>query len=210
MEKLSYEYAHGDLIEDRQTYFYSDFKGEDFLESWETSRAEVLTSLPVPVAAPSVQSDINEKYFEGEHNNYKATDIYITESLLEHLLYALTDKGERQKETEEKSLSVLNALVKRFEVSKRIYQSYDVNLHANDKAEYHDLGLYIRFAEVCEKAYEKYMRLPFLNVLLKTIDTLCALHLRLDSSQKGRLAYLIQSERKHIERLSKKCGVSKL
>ena len=38
MESVIYEYSSGDLLEDRNTYFYTLFRGKSFLSAWQEKR----------------------------------------------------------------------------------------------------------------------------------------------------------------------------
>lgn len=71
-----------------------------------------------------------------------------------------------------------------------------------------NLTLYLRAAEVFEQAYTQFGELPYINILLKLQDTLCAHHNELKSEEKKRLGRLISRELLHIESLAKKNGVS--
>ena len=97
--------------------------------------------------------------------------------------------------------------VKKFEVSKRLFESYDTAFKPLDRAAYHDAALYLRFAEVVERAYDSTSELPFLNVLLKVVDTLIAMQDKLDADQRARLAGLIDREMAGVAALGRKCGV---
>ena len=38
MESVEYEYSSGDLLEDRNTYFYTEFRGKAFFSAWQNDR----------------------------------------------------------------------------------------------------------------------------------------------------------------------------
>ena len=61
-------------------------------------------------------------------------------------------------------------MIKRFEVTKKIYESYDDNFRPHDKAKYQNPNLYVLFAEILILAYRKYSKLQYLNALLKVND----------------------------------------
>jgi len=91
--------------------------------------------------------------------------------------------------------NILDQIVKRFEVSKRIHVIYTANFHPLEKENFHDLSLYVFAAEIFEKAYSCSKKLTYLNALLKCLDTLCAVSDQLlsdkNSPQQMQQAYLI-------------------
>ena len=70
-----------------------------------------------------------------------------------------------------------------------------------DPSDYRELGRYVAFAEAVEVAYAATGRLPYLNALLKCMDTLCALRHRLDPPERMRLDELIAGEAAHVAAL---------
>ena len=98
--------------------------------------------------------------------------------------------------------------IKKFEVTKRLFREYDENFRAIDKTAYHDLALYLRFAEIMEAAYRMIEDLSALNALLKIMDTLIAYRVQLTQTQGCRLAWLVDAEAVHVEALAKNRGLS--
>jgi hypothetical protein len=93
-------------------------------------------------------------------------------------------------------------LVKKFEVTKRIHRAYDERFRAVDRSDHEDLGLYLRLAEVFEAAHAATGELPYLNALLKCLDTLCALRSGLSEADRRRLSWLFERERGHVDALA--------
>lgn len=178
-ESLTYVYATGDLIEQRQTYFYSEFYGESFLSAWRSQRAAALPeraeSDPPPVPREARTP---------------------TERLLDAIRLDFTE-GNVTADTHR----VLASLIQRFEVTKRMHGEYNSTFRPVDPADYRDLEAYVRFAEVLDVAHAATQSLPSLNALLKCLDTLTAQPQRLDSSQQQRLRHLIRREGDHVEQL---------
>ena len=52
MTGVSYSYASGDLLEDRQTYFYSRYEGKPFLIAWQAQRDALMENLPEAASPP--------------------------------------------------------------------------------------------------------------------------------------------------------------
>ena len=191
---LEYKYSYGDLLENPQTYQYSAFEGSRFLEAWLSNRNKIRKELGAP-AGPPITSG---KY------PFQMSPFCQTDELLENLMAGVIridsiDHLELQQK--------LEILIKRFEVSKRLFDAYDEKFQPLDKKNYHELGRYLRFAELVEHAYSVNLCLPYLNVFLKILDTLIASRDKLDDMQKSRLSWLIERERIHIHRCAIRCGV---
>ena len=171
----SYDYARGDLLEQRNSYMYTPDRGPAFLVAWRESRAQALAELPAPAQRPPPA--------EGDSG---------TDALLEDLLGALERGG---------TLPALEAMLQRFEVTKRIHARYTEHWRPEDPGDYRDLRRYVRFAEVLDCAYERLGDLRHLNALIKCVDTLVALRAGLAPEFAARLARLVEAEAAHVARL---------
>lgn len=185
-EDSTYTYAHGNLLEKRNTYTYTSYHGDVFFSDWRKVRASVHDKLPSPEQAPIPQSPRNL-------NLVLEDDIYDTAELLESIMVRLV-----QHEIDEFTSDVLAQLVRRFEVSKRVHTQYLSHWRAAPESGYTDLALYIRYAEVMELAYSATNRIDLLNVLLKIHDTLSSQVSSLSPQESGRLARLLNCEDEHI------------
>jgi len=190
-----YQYACGDRIEKRNTYFYSTFHGTGFLRSWRAVRAGAIAlgfdSIPAPTGNREAVFEVGKRI--------------DTAALLEHLY------GELEGGTHDALVRYwLRVLVRRFEVSKRVHTFYRVDPPHRPipEAAFRDLPLYLRFAEVLELGWRYAQALPYLNALLKCMDTLTAHAAELSVSEAGRLAGLVQREDKHVMALAAARGVS--
>lgn len=185
----TYTYATGDLLENRNSYTYTSYHGDAFFADWREARAQILQGLaesadpPVPVGKVALASTLK-------------ADPLCTTDLLESLMDCLL-----RQETGELVRDTLARLVRRFEVAKRVHSHYLAHWRAAPEANYHDLTLYLRYAEVMELAYSLTERVVYLNVLLKVLDTLTALVADLPVDQTGRLARLLRREQVHIDEL---------
>ena len=182
----AYPFADGDRLEDRNTYFYVPFGGEDFLAALREQRNAALTTLPEPAETEKISGHAVPE--PGPVN---------TADLLGALEGALAAGR-----AENPIVQVwLKKLVKKFEVTKRIHASYDTCFRAVDKKDFGDLGLYVRLAGVFEAAFRQTRNLVFLNALLKGLDSLCSVKDRLTSQQQATLAHLIGREESHVAAL---------
>jgi hypothetical protein len=191
MSPYIYPYSHGDRLNDRNTYFYSEYHGPAFLEAWHASRSAALAALPaaLPPQLPAARAG-------------QATEGYNTAELLTHLLQEQSKQSEHQ--------PLLDRLLQRFEVSKRLYRQYDADFKAIRDSGYDDLNLYILFAAVCVDSQKRPAAMRFLNALLKALDSLISARERLEPEQGARLAWLIEKERAWVQRLAADVGVAVL
>ena len=178
---LAYPYASGNLLEQRNTYFYSTYEGPSFLDAWREQREQTLRDLSN--AVPTV----------GKYDD--ALLSAPTDVLLESIH---RDLCARRKFVQHQPL---DRLVQRFEVSKRLHGEYDVAWHPVEPADYRSLERYVRFAEILALAYAQAGRLPYLNAMLKVVDTLSAVCSALSRDQRIRLEQIIVEERGYIEGL---------
>ena len=102
---------------------------------------------------------------------------------------------------------LLARFVRKFEITKRVHRRYDQNLRAVDKMERYDLKLYLRAADLFEASYSRAEQLIYLNVYLKVLDTVCAYVDQLSSVLKGRLAWHIERERRHVLALARRHAI---
>lgn len=185
---LTYPYDHSDNIEHRHNYAYAPFQGERFLEAWKQAREGLLneiertSELPLSVATP-----------------YPGGEDVDTASLLEALFHQLLTSTELQ---EENFQDWLNWIIKRFEVSKRLYESYVLcEKNVNSLGQYKEISLYVRLAEVLACAYRRLNKVPALNALIKCLDTLYSVREDLTTDQKRRVAHVACLEREFVHRL---------
>ncbi len=181
-----YPFASGDLLARPNTYFYTPFDGWAFIDAWRTQRG------------PGKGTDLAQKPPPDKTPLLRAPDGSIkTERLLEHLFAALhTDEI-----ISNDNKQWLEKLLKKFETTKRIHVAYDNKFRAIDKSQHFNHDLYIRLAEVFERAYTRTGDLPYLNGLLKCVDTLLSFRIHGDAEKEQRLSALVLRERAHIDRL---------
>jgi len=169
-----YPYATGDLIETPNTYFYTVFGGQPFVDAWRRTRDDVQASLPSPANPPPA--------FMADDQSRDSAD------LLERAF-----AGDEE---------LREAFRRKFEITKRVHGGYDDQFRAIDRYDRRDLGRYMRAADIFELAYVEHGSVRYLNVLLKCIDTLCASSDQLGADLKSRLAWHLAREREHFQALS--------
>lgn len=176
-----YPYASGDLLHDRNTYFYTAFRGKKFILSWMAQRNAVIEKASgcSPCQIP----------FESQ-----------TGKLIEKIHSSLTHETSSADKTN--ALSLLNRLVQRFEVTKRIHDSYRSNWRAEDPTAFHSVPSYIGFAETLAMAHKETGDLSYLNALLKCTDTLTSLSESMSIGLRARLSTILSKEQAFVAALS--------
>jgi len=196
-----YPYAKGDLLNKPNTYFYAEFKGRKFFRDWMDDRNKLLPeqfSLHPPPEIPDLLS-ISDLFQRLETGKPISTHTLLT------TLYCLI--ADTSHEISPEIINILDRLLGKFEVNKRIHSGYMQNFRAVDKTAYHNLELYILAAEVFEQAYARLNDIRYLNVLLKVMDTLCAMNQMLDINLRERLARLVDRELDHVQKIAEKTGL---
>ncbi|WP_296275828.1 hypothetical protein [Pseudomonas sp. UBA7530] len=186
MSDIDYLYSQGDRLEERNTYFYSQYHGAAFFPAWRASRQTALAQLPPAQPVPLAVA--------AERDEHPAD----TAALLANLLHTTPEAPERR---------LAKRLLQRFEVSKRLHRRYDMNFKAVADSGYDDLDLYLQFAALCLHQAEQPGALPFLNGLLKVVDSLISIHPRLSPPQGAQLAWLITAEQDWVARVAAQANV---
>ena len=144
---MEYNYTKRDLLKDKENYQYSRYCGKEFLASYFKQRSDFLCSL--------AGLDCGGSCFSHDPTG---------------LLAFLKDFSDRYSDVEIYPDTGFALLLKRFEVTKRIYDLVDGNFRPLEGAVCDNLNLYIAFSYCCCLAYEKTKHLSFLNALLKCND----------------------------------------
>ena len=140
---VSYEYTNKNLLEEKETYQYSKYYGEDFVDAFYKNRTDFLNSL-------------------------KDTDIDLFQLNIKSNIYEfLKDFYENQNEIDK-----FMKLLQKFEVTKRIFDNTDENFKRKEDANSDNLNLYILFSNCCYLVYKKIGHLSLINAILKCNDIL--------------------------------------
>ena len=178
-----YSYGTGNRLEARNTYFYSPFFGRDLFACWKLQRDGAFLKAGNSSSCPSEEKPSGQ----------------LMARLVSGLSRGIAGSAE---------WLLIDKLLQRFEVTKRLHGEYNSNWRPVDPADYHDMENYLRFAELMDLAYQSSDKLQYLNAFLKSLDTLTALVDRLDAQQLNRLKQLTGSERDYVENLALKVGVT--
>ena len=177
---MKYKYINTNSPEEKINYSYAQFGREIFLLAYRKSRKEIIS-----------QSDIDADFYLSQVGSGD------TENLLTNWISKLKDNREIE-------LEQLNLLLKRFEVTKKIYENYDKNFRPINKSEYKMYRLYVLYAYVLSLSYKKYNKLQYLNALLKANDINISILDYLDKETKKILAINLKTELDFIKNLEVK------
>jgi methionyl-tRNA formyltransferase len=176
----TYRYASGDLLENRNTYFYTSYEGQAFLESWRRQRTAALAAACGTDSESALPDDC-------------APVARQLQRLKKQLAGGSASAGDYQ---------TLDRLLQRFEVSKRLHDSYSSSWKPLDTSRYHGAERYLLLAEALCLAAANTGDLRYLNGLLKCVDTLTATGIATGSSGSARLNAVLEQERHLVDQVA--------
>ena len=190
---MHYPYSEGDLLRTPQRYHYTPFMGDAFVQAWRVSRDLARQQLPTP-ALPSLL----------------ATGVANAEDTL--ALLQIMCRALRASVAEVSDQQVLDywlpRLLKKFEVSKRLYAGYQVQEpHPPLPGDYLAAEPYLWLAECLLRAWQRQPAGYFLSGVLKLNDTLVSQIPRLDEEQGAHLAWILMVEQQALTELSEAMGL---
>lgn len=162
-----YKYTKHSLLEHPHKYEYSKFEGDQFFIKYENDRKESINFLEERL------SDLNNeiKPQELKYINHLEDKHLILKDFLIYLF-------QNENELEEHKNTVLT-LIKRFEVGKKLFLSYDLKEIRKSSQEFKNYINYALFSLVLQKYYElesgKEVSLIYLNAILKANDILSSI-----------------------------------
>jgi hypothetical protein len=196
---LEYSYANADLLEFPQKYQMTPFEGREFLSSYEKNRQKILDKIKNNQTVNSLSHTLEllQKQFLIDIKSDQK--IFVTSNQLSSILLRLQHQKETQQETK-----FIMALLKKFEIKKRIFSEYDHELKENS-TDFKILTNYILLAAICAKKFQDNSNPKFLNTLLKLNDTICS---QIDSindvNNLSLIYYIINLELEYIRDLIRK------
>ena len=140
---MNYPYCDRNLLEEKETYQYSKYYGDEFISAYFDNRNHFLNALK--------ENGLNLFETEKDSNTF-------------NFLKSFYDG----KETTDK----FALLLKRFEVTKKLFLHTDENFRKVNDSPFDDLDLYVLFELCCFKAFKETGHLSFLNGMLKCGDIL--------------------------------------
>lgn len=182
---IMYGYLSSDVPRRKINYSYSKFYGQVFLDAWRDIREEFISNSLVP--------DLKDITREPTTLNWSENYV-TTETFMDHWLYSLVYSPEYLDPK-------LLLLIKRFEVTRKIYTTYKMDMRPINRTEYDQAILYAKFGVVLSQVFLNTRRFPALNALIKVNDILLS-NGELDKSEADAYMLLsISSELKIINQL---------
>lgn len=142
---MNYQYCNKNLLEEKETYQYSKYCGKDFLNAFFRNRQNFLCTT--------------------KDNDNSLFDLKINSNTFDFLKEFYNSCSD---------LDRFALLLKKFEVTKRIFENTDENFKRLETSKSDNLDLYILFSNCCYLAYKKTNHLSFVNAILKCNDILCS------------------------------------
>ena len=193
-EDLIYDYCNRDLLVDSEKYFYSRFYGKEFLKAWKKVRLIVLENQDNEMLEKQMDDNISLQEFS--NNSFIETSI-----LLDYILNSKSDIN--------LSEEYLRKILKRFEISKKIFDRYSLTFRAHDKKLNSNKMLYVKTSLAICRIYEKTKNIIYLNTLLKVNDILCSVFKQIVNDYEKKIIFaVIRKEITFIEELMKKNGIN--
>ena len=195
---MGYQYSKKDHFKFPEKYQMTPFQDLKFLIEYKKSRKLNLKN----IKQNNNFKNWGDISIEDEEKNWKDDKgkIIYTEKLLKFLLVEILRKSKKED-------ILLNKIIKKFEIKKKIFESYNLEFKENT-TKYLNLKNYILLSIICLFKYEKTKNLKFLNTSLKLNDLI--------SSQRKKLiiledillySFIIKKELEVIEILMNKVGV---
>jgi len=197
-----YDYDKNDLILHPQKYQLSTFHGQDFLLDYKNSRIQKISFLKNSVTKISTLDEISKNLDDFiKHYIFKDKQIKETEKILTKIFLEELKKNNGNHE------NLTNIYLKKFEIKKRLYTSYDENFKENSN-DYSNLRNYILLSAICILKYENSKNLKFLNTSLKINDTICSRIKNLDDDlEKSLVIHILTME---IKKITELCHLKKI
>tara|TARA_B100001057_G_C22830922_1_gene943371 strand:+ start:249 stop:1358 length:1110 start_codon:yes stop_codon:yes gene_type:complete len=163
-----YSYTKTDLLEKPHKYQYSLYEGEVFFIKYLKDRNNSISFLNDRFD----KLKMNNYIFSGV--NYSANYIKDDSIILKNYLFFLLNEN---KISEQKNhLNILSTIIKRFEVSKKLHNSYDIFELRKNNEEYDNILNYALFSLVLQKVFfsseKEEHKMIYLNSILKLNDIL--------------------------------------
>ena len=190
MNTINYPYYSNNIFDEKINYSYSEFKGFEFIKAWQNSRNIFLEKIR------NQNSEIKNEFEYFTNNDDKcATEI-------------LFDNWLKQIKKNELILDPVKLLLKRFEVTKRLFEEYDIDFRPINKEQYKNKILYLKFAYIISLIFQTTGKLQYLNTLLKLNDINCSFFDTLNENEKAILYFVLKNENDSISTLMKNLEIS--
>lgn len=158
---MNYNYSKKGQLHYPQKYEKTPFEGKNFLVEYKNLREKNIKILKEKIKDEIEFNEILKNLKIGKNKESE----FFTRILLESVLKENSDS--------EKNNNIINIFIKKFEVKKRIFSSYN-KLFVENSSNYQEMINYILLSNICVIKYEKTKNLKFLNTILKLNDLICS------------------------------------
>jgi hypothetical protein len=195
---MEYQYDKNDLITNPQKYQKTIFLGNNFLNTYKKSREEIIKKIVVKDEKIKINFNKNEDL----KIILKKEKFYV-----EELLTTILNNKNNKKELNLENNEIIDKLLKKFEIKKRICNEVDDKFDEKD-TEYNNLKNYLLLSKLSLIRYNETKNLKFLNTVLKINDTLCSQIEKLkNNSEKNLFKEIVKEELNIINNICNKNGV---
>lgn len=198
--RRSYPYRGDHMIATPQHYMYSEFQGMSLLQAWKDDRNSVLQATGfsesgarhwlVTTSGAEISADMERLLTEGPGNSPIAT-----RSLLDALCAKVLNSGITD-------VRWTDMFRRKFEVFKRLYDGYDIDLKVNGPLS--TSSVYTRLGFLLASTYDLENDIPILNCLLKINDFIASMPV--DLFEQVDKAYSAISVSREIDAVYSVCG----
>lgn len=175
---MQYKYITENNLENKQSYMYSVFFGEDFLKCFFKVRKKYIMNYNSIILETNIL------------NFCEFTKGCYTEKIFSEIYFKLIESA---KNFDELKIEI-DQFTKSFEVRKRIYDNYNQEYRPLDGASYENYKTYLLFLLILQKAYEITKNYKYLNCLLKINDTIISVANNLDANASIIHKYIVNKE----------------
>ena len=200
---MHYGYAQSDSLQSDnlecpQTYRYTEYGGKPFLQAWQQHRASIKAGI---TARPLQLTTLVSKHLESEAKS--DCTIFALASLAElcHLVGL-------PRSSPSAIAVALKPWVKTFEIRKRIYRAYNLDMKPRVDEGYRQYECYLLFAFLMERAWSRVEAFPYLNSFLKVMDTLASVKRDLTSEEQSLFVSLLDREAITLAPFLNQVGIS--
>ena len=166
----SYQYTKENLLQSPTKYQYSLYEGRSFFKKYNNSRNNCLSELTKRLDY-MLENDIPIFNKFSENNIYEKNDL-ILNNFLNHLNKISNSEIIKFK-------NIIKVLIKRFEVSKKLYMKYDKMLLKKSSTNYKEISNYPLFSILLQRFYKLSLipeeKLIYLNTILKINDLIISI-----------------------------------
>lgn len=185
MSEKQYSFVSEEVFLNKISYSYSTYLGTEFIELWRNFRNGFVKEQDSTVN-PDISTFVKKRF---SHSGFENATEEMFNNWIDSLLRGQNPENE------------IYLLLRRFEVTKKIYGSYDINFRPIDKSDFQQYYLYLKFGQVLVLLYKNTRRIQILNTLLKLNDINCSLYNKMNDDQRTIMAWLISMEMQFIDKL---------